>query len=295
MMRIWCGLAAWMLCPTAVFSQPVLDKLERDLRAPDSAAAEPGYLGVTLDDRGELGRGVRVLAVVEGGPAADAGFQPGDLLTHVDDRPVGSLAEFADLLTPLPAGTKVRFLVQREERTFELEATLGTRPAAAPGTPAARTPSLRLGARVKGVDLAAQRRLGLPGTRGALVLAVRPGSLAERAGLKPDAVIVGINGQRVEKPEDIERLLPRVQVPGKLAVLCYLNGRLQERSVDVNAEDIQDPSASPERAAGGADRSGGMPTPEERIAALERRVQELEGRLAELERLLQQAPAEPLP
>lgn len=294
MVRIWCGLAAWLLWPVAVLAQPALDKLERDLRSPNGVAAEPGYLGVTLNDRGERGRGVRVLAVVEGGPAADAGLQQGDLLTHVDGRPVGSLAEFADLLTPLPAGTKVRFTVQREERTFELQVTLGTRPAE-PGTPAARIPSLRLGARVKGIDLAAQRRLGLPGTRGALVLAVRSGSLAERAGLKPDAVIVGINGQRVEKPDDIERLLRPVQVPGKLALLCYLNGRLQERSVDVNAEDLDLGLQAPERATDGADHPAEMLTPEERIAALERRVQELEARLAELERLLQEAPAEPLP
>lgn len=294
MARIWCGLAAWLLWPVALLAQPALDKLERDLSGPDGAAAEPGYLGVTLDDRGEGGRGVRVMAVVEGGPAANAGLVPGDLVTHVDDRPVGSLAEFADVLTPLPAGTKVHFTVQREDETLELEATLGVRPSG-PGMPAARTPPLRLGARVKGVDLAAQRRLGLPGTRGALVLAVRPGSLAERAGLKPDAVIVGINGQRVERPDDIERLLRHVRVPGKLALSCYLHGKLQERSVDVKAEDLDRVPEATARAAGGADRPEGMPTPEERIAALERRVQELEARLAELERMLQEAPAEPLP
>jgi predicted metalloprotease with PDZ domain len=148
-----------------------------------------------------------------------------------------------------------------------------------------------LGARVKNVDLAAQRRLALPGTRGALVLAVHAGSLAERAGLKPDAVIVGLNGQRVEKPEDMERLLRRVAVPGKLEILCYLDGRLVERTVEVTEQDRQ--LQPRERAADTL--PGAQPSAEERIAELERRVQQLEARLAELERMLQEPAAEPLP
>lgn len=295
MLRIWCGLAAWIVWPAAILAQPALDKLERALQPPEGAQAEPGYLGVTLDDRAEQGRGVRVLAIVEGGPAAAAGLQPGDLVTHVDDRPVGSLDEFAELLTPLPPGTRVRFTVQREKETLDLEATLAARPAPAPAGQANSQPPFRLGARVKSVDLAAQRRLALPSTRGALVLAVHPGSLAEQAGLKPDAVIVGINSSRVEKPDDIERWLRRVQVPGKLTVLYYLNGRLQERSVDVTNEDVAGQLERPPQ----ADVAGGRPrtklSAEERIAELERRVQELEARLAELERLLQEPPPGPLP
>jgi S1-C subfamily serine protease len=293
MFRLWCGAAAWilgLLWPLSVCGQPALDKLEQELQQP-----EPGYLGVTLDDRGEQGLGVRVLAVVQGGPAASAGLLPGDLLTHVDDRPVASLAEFAEMLSPLPAGTRVRFTVQREERTLELEATLAARPAAGRAGQAAGQPPLRLGARVKAVDLAAQRRLALPGTRGALVLAVHPGGLADRAGLKPDAVIVGINGQRLERPEDIERLLQRVQVPGKLALLCYLGGRLQERTVDVQQEDLERQMQPGAQAADAPRQPGGKPNAERRIAELERRVQELEARIAELEQMLQQPPPEPLP
>lgn len=57
-------------------------------------------LGISVDIRGDDdsdGRGARVVDVLEGGPAAEAGLREGDIITHVDGRslsePIGADAE----------------------------------------------------------------------------------------------------------------------------------------------------------------------------------------------------------
>src|SRR5438552_8280298 len=50
--------------------------------------AERGFLGVNTDDRQDKGRGVRVMEVVKGSPAEEAGLKVGDLITAIADKPV---------------------------------------------------------------------------------------------------------------------------------------------------------------------------------------------------------------
>ena len=103
----------WLVAGEMVRAQSALQRLEEMIRQPkaDSAAAptkppespappkaaatqpphepqEPGYLGVLADDKDDRGRGVRVLKVVPGGPADQAGLKPQDLITRLGGVPV---------------------------------------------------------------------------------------------------------------------------------------------------------------------------------------------------------------
>ena len=60
---------------------------------------EPGYLGIVADDRQEQGKGVRILDVVEGGPAAQGGLTKNDLITAIDTTPIRSMDEMARILS----------------------------------------------------------------------------------------------------------------------------------------------------------------------------------------------------
>lgn len=64
-------------------------------------------------------RGFEVLSVVEGGPAADAGIQVGDLVTHVDGRPAASLSliDVRDRLMDAPIGTRVALTIVANNET----------------------------------------------------------------------------------------------------------------------------------------------------------------------------------
>lgn len=61
----------------------------------------------------------RVAAVVEGGAAAQAGFQPGDLVLSIDGKPIESFADIQRTVS-LRAGDVLRFEVERKNQVLTL-------------------------------------------------------------------------------------------------------------------------------------------------------------------------------
>jgi carboxyl-terminal processing protease len=77
-------------------------------------------VGMTVE---EIDRGLRVLTVYEGSPAARGGLEPGDVITHVDGRSIaGSSSEESTTRIKGPAGTPVRLTVRSKgkERVITL-------------------------------------------------------------------------------------------------------------------------------------------------------------------------------
>ena len=72
----------------------------------------------------------RLTTVLDGGPAADAGLRPGDLLTGIDGIQVSKDNPFLNLLLSHQPGDTVAFDVLRNGARQSLSVTLGTRPAA---------------------------------------------------------------------------------------------------------------------------------------------------------------------
>ena len=67
------------------------------------AGQEPGYLGLIADDRQSSGKGIRIMEIVSGGPAEQAGLKTGDLVTSVNSQPVRSMDDFARTMSAVPA------------------------------------------------------------------------------------------------------------------------------------------------------------------------------------------------
>jgi serine protease DegQ len=109
----------------------VVGQLLRNGRATHS------YLGiqpdqVTREVAAQLGldqaRGVVVLSVVEGGPAARAGLQPGDVILGMDDAEIATVEDlFAELRQRRP-GSQARLTISRDGRQQEVTVTLAERP-----------------------------------------------------------------------------------------------------------------------------------------------------------------------
>ena len=96
------------------------------------------FLGVlseklTADHRAQLGvkteSGVVVTNVLPGSPAAAAGLQPGDVITHVAATAVSTPDQLRDAITKTGAGTDVHLKVARAAQDIDIKARLQRVPA----------------------------------------------------------------------------------------------------------------------------------------------------------------------
>ena len=107
----------------------------------------------------------------------------------------------------------------------------------------------RLGVGIQPIDAALAKSYGLPRPEGALVNKVEDGSPAEKAGIKPEDVIVEIDGRPVEDFEQL-RLDISSRKPGStidLGLLRDEDGKQQRRNVTatlVEKRETDEPSAS---------------------------------------------------
>jgi len=76
-------------------------------------------------------------------------------------------------------------------------------------------------------------RLRLPDTRGVLIRGVMPGEPADRGGVKAEDVIVALDGNRLEGPRDLQRVVSSTPVGKKVRVVLVRSGRETEVEVTI--------------------------------------------------------------
>jgi S1-C subfamily serine protease len=300
-----------LLVAQAGYGQPLLDRVldrvqdELDNRVqpipadPPATAGEnlegeePGYLGIVADDRQEQGRGVRVMDVVENSPAAQGGLAKNDLITSLNTTPIRNMEEMARILLAMPAGSKIVFGVQRGDAKSDVSVTLSQRPAPAerkfekfgrqpdelpPQLPPGNRP--KLGVRTLPVTEQAQRQFGLPSREGAIVVAVTPGSPAERAGIRMGAVITQLDGRVVRNPDQLADLVTSA-VRDQFVLTLAQDGRQSRVTVKMVDEPFQESIEGP------APSLDPPAADETRWEAIERRLQQLEDRIEKIEQALE--------
>ncbi len=96
-----------------------------------------GWLGIEIQEltpqlaesfgiRGE--QGVIVAGVLRGGPADQAGLQPGDIVTRLNGKPIGSARSALNAIAQTAPGQKLEVVGLRNGKPLELKATVAERP-----------------------------------------------------------------------------------------------------------------------------------------------------------------------
>lgn len=159
----------------------------------------PENIGLTL----EVDRGDRIARIAEDSSAARAGLQAGDRLLTIDDRPIASFADVQYALHRAPGRGTLTIAWQHDKETYKRELPLaeGWRK-----TDISWRWSLR-GVDpppwVHGDDLSADEKkaLGLSAKR----LAFRQGPFvsapAQRAGIRQNDIILGVDGKQLDMTE----------------------------------------------------------------------------------------------
>lgn len=234
-------------------------------------------------------------------------------LSSIAEPPVTTASPGTTIVSPsgAPGSSIVRSPVVQPTETLPSPTapTAGSPSTAAPTAPAGG--GVLLGVRAVPVTIEMQKALNLPEPRGALVIDVRDGSPAQKFGLPLEAVIVALDGVRIDSPQQLAELVSD-RGPGAEVKLSYFRlGQLSEKKVTLGGGAAVATESSPMPASpriqvvpptATSPVVPSVPQPvappsaaNEETEALRRRVRELETRLAELETKLKAvgAPTKP--
>ena len=161
-------------------------------------------------------KGAIVSQVQPDSPASRAGLQPGDVIVSFNGKQVESADQLTRLVTATKPGTSVPVEIYRNGQEQTLNATIEELQLEG-ATQGEGGPETGFGLNLSDLTPDVAQQLGLqPGTEGALVQGVQPGSPAAQAGLQRGDVILQINRQPVSSAQGAARLL-RDLGPGQSA------------------------------------------------------------------------------
>ncbi|MBW8269538.1 DegQ family serine endoprotease [Caldovatus sp. SYSU G05006] len=200
--------------------QQVTDEIAEALRVPGGA------------------RGALVARAQEDGPAAKAGIRAGDVILRFNGHEVREMRALPRIVAESRVGAEVPVVVWRDGREETVRVILGELPAepqqaaATPGEPPRPTELSGLGLRVAPLSPELRDRFSLrPEQRGVVVVEVTPDSPAAERGLSPGDVIVEVQQQRVNTPQELQEQIARLRRQNRATALLLVESQSGQRFV----------------------------------------------------------------
>ncbi|NCO18645.1 MAG: DegQ family serine endoprotease [Gammaproteobacteria bacterium] len=237
------GINSWILSSSGgniglSFSIPIETAVSTVEQLLEYGKVSRGYLGVGIQnvdrqraDALGLDRPVGALVnrVEEGGAAARAGIEVGDVILEVDGRPIEVFSDLPPIVGSVRPGQEIQLKVWRWGKQRSIMVTLEQREetmATADGEGASdRSPSNALGLTVEPVDQELRRRAS--DLEGGVVVSDIESDNAYRAGIRRGDVILMINSRQIASLDDFEEIVEGIEPGRSVALLVWRNGNSQ--------------------------------------------------------------------
>jgi S1-C subfamily serine protease len=166
---------------------------------------------VTVDIADSLGlkrpSGALIASVTPASPAARAGLKPGDVIVAVDGQEVDDPNAFDYRFATKPLGGSANLDVLRNGRTLTVPVALQAAPEYPRDEITIHSRSPFSGAKVANLSPALADELQLDtSSRGVVIVDVDAGSYASNLGFQRGDVILSVNGERIERTGELERI-----------------------------------------------------------------------------------------
>jgi serine protease Do len=189
-----------------------------------------GWLGVGIQDLTEEladyyglknQKGVLVTQVFKGDPAEKAGIQPNDIITAVDGKKVETGRELSRIVADTPVGEKARIDYIRDGRSKSVRVVLSKR--TDEKELASRKPTEKgdeIGLVVQDITPEIAGHFGLnQEDAGVLVVKVKNGSRASKAGIAPGDVIKEVNHKTVHNVAEYNKTINKIDSKKEIGLL----------------------------------------------------------------------------
>ncbi len=193
-----------------------------------------GFLGVMLQPLTEelatsFGlketSGALVAEVLKDTPAEKAGLQAGDIILELNGKPVKDVRDLQMRVADTRAGENLTLTIWRDRRKMSISLKAGE----APEEPLARSPAVSekewRGMKVADITTEWKQRFQLTEDKGVVITEVRPGSIAEEAGLNPGTVIRRIGSTVIFSVTDYNKAINSVRKNESVVLLVNQAGR----------------------------------------------------------------------
>lgn len=193
-----------------------------------------GWLGVGIQDlNADLSKyygveqGVLVTAVFSGDPADKAGIKANDIIISVNGENVDSGRNLSKKISDLAVGEKAAITVFRDGDAKTVTVEIAKRVEAGPqdktlgeepGEPE------MLGITVSNMTPELAGRLNIEPKDGVIVVGVKSGSKADKAGIKQNDIIFEINHKLIQTVADCREMIKNIDEGGKIQVLIKRPG-----------------------------------------------------------------------
>jgi serine protease Do len=167
--------------------------------------------------------GVYIESLTDNSAAAAAGLEKGDVITHINDVPVNTAAQLQEQVARYRPGDKIQVSFVRGDNVKNVTATLRNRMGDTNLVKREEAKAISYsGAKFEPLTKQEMTKLNLSG--GAKITSIRSSEF-KNTGIEEGFIITRIDKNKVEKPQDVERLLKNAGDEGVLLEGIYPDGR----------------------------------------------------------------------
>lgn len=190
-----------------------------------------GYIGVTMqpvdeDLAASFGLksqdGALASDIIKDSPAEKAGLKQGDIILSYNGITVKNISSLRNAISQMAPGTEVSLIITRDGKQIPIKVIIGNYPLDKEPLES-NLKQANLGLEVDNLTAELSARLGFTNESGVVVTKVYPDSVAEKAGIKPGALIVAIDKKNIANLSEYEKAIKEA-IPNKRVLLLVKQG-----------------------------------------------------------------------